>query len=46
MVGDGIIVQYSVAFFNRYLKGTADALDSLTAKPLPPLVSFLRSEVE
>lgn len=39
-----LIARYSVAFFDRYLKETSAPLEALTAKPLPPLVSFLRAD--
>lgn len=40
-----VINEYSIAFFDRYLKGSSDALDALTAsKRLPDLVSLLRSQ--
>ena len=39
-----IIDIYSVAFFDRYLKGkTPDPLDSLSRKPLPKQISYLKS---
>jgi predicted dienelactone hydrolase len=38
------IARYSVAFFDCYLKGKRAALEALTGKPLPPLVSFLRAD--
>jgi predicted dienelactone hydrolase len=40
-----IIDRYSVAFFDRYLKGaTPDPLVSLTSGPLPALVSYRRAD--
>jgi predicted dienelactone hydrolase len=39
-----VIAEYSVAFFDRYLKNSAQALESLTVKPLPAQVSALRSD--
>jgi len=36
-----IIVQYSVAFFDRYLKGNPAALEPLMKTPYPRLISFL-----
>jgi len=40
-----VIDEYSIAFFDRYLKGkNPDRLDALINKPLPKLVSFLKSD--
>lgn len=41
-----VIARYSVAFFDRYLKQDASALNSLTEKPWPKLVNFLRADLK
>jgi predicted dienelactone hydrolase len=41
-----IIVEYSVAFFDRYVRQDSHALDSLTSKPLPKRVKLLRSDLD
>lgn len=42
-----LIHRYSVAFFDRYVKGqrSPDPLAPVTAKPLPPRVSDLRADL-